>query len=173
LTPSGQQVLTTFSRQTLARIHWLGKKQIAAQTNAVFLMRIWNEPESAKLEGHTLDKLAQAPWRWQEREVDTNSSALLRPLFNDVLQNESYLEIRETPNQSGELVFAIRLDRERAAHWETNLAAVLESLTGLRREPTAAGWSLKKHDAPNRIEWSGRGRANGRWWVWARKPTLY
>jgi hypothetical protein len=140
--------------QTIARLHWLGKKQIAAATNSAGFMKIWNEPESAKLEAQTLDKLSTAPWRLFPHVATTNSAAapLLRSLLDDCIQQESYLEVRQATNQPGELAFAIRLDAGRAALWKTNLAAVLESLTGLHPEPAPGGWSLKKHELPNLIE---------------------
>src|SRR5439155_4015541 len=46
----------------VASIHWLGKKRIAAETNAAGFMKIWNLPESAKLVTQTTDKLSTAPW---------------------------------------------------------------------------------------------------------------
>src|SRR5258708_4284831 len=48
------------SAETVARVHWLGKKRMAAQTNAAYLIALWNLPESAKLETQTLDRLALA-----------------------------------------------------------------------------------------------------------------
>src|SRR5436309_1057864 len=42
----------------VARIHWLGKKRIAAGPYATGFMKIWNPPESAKVEAQTLDKLS-------------------------------------------------------------------------------------------------------------------
>jgi hypothetical protein len=178
--------------QTVARIHWLGMKQIAAQTNAAAFMKIWNEPESARLEAQTLDKLSTAPWRLlphvaqagQKEEVgsqkseaggqkeegaaqpghatagrvvDTNAAHLFRALLDDCVQQESYLEIRRATNQPAELAFAIHLPADRAALWETNLAAVIESLTGLKTERSEVGgerlgWLLKKDKLPNLIE---------------------
>jgi hypothetical protein len=66
-------------------------------------------------------------------------------LLDDLVAAESCLEIRQPANQPGELVLAIHLDDQRAVLWQTNLAAVLESLTGIR--PVSApdhqyGWSL-------------------------------
>lgn len=143
--------------ETVARVHWLGKKQLAAETNAASFMDIWKLSESVRLERQTLDKLSLAPWRLLQGDAATNGApaALLRPLLDDAVQEESYLEIRGATNQPGELAFAIRLGPERGGLWETNLAAVLESLTGI--QPMAAtgdrrGWSLKKHDAPNLVE---------------------
>src|SRR6516165_9585401 len=46
--------------ETVARVHWLGKKQLEGETNAAFFMSIWDLPESTKLEAQTLDKLALA-----------------------------------------------------------------------------------------------------------------
>ena len=147
--------------ETVASVHWLGKNRIATDTNATALMGVWNLPESARLENRILDKLSAAPWVLLHRPADTNAAVLLRLLLDDLVQQESYLEIRQPGREPGQLLFAIRLDDARAARWETNLAAALESLTGIR--PTASGgtnhgWSLKKHHVPNLIEWT---RADG------------
>src|SRR6266699_1477868 len=42
----------------IARVHWLGMKRLATETNAAHFMSIWNLPETAKLQNQTLDKLA-------------------------------------------------------------------------------------------------------------------
>jgi hypothetical protein len=141
--------------ETIARIHWLGRKQIATDTNGIALKGVWAMPETVKLEAQTLDKLSLASWSLSHRTIDTNTGALLRPLLEDVVQQEFYLEIRQVTNEPGQLVLAVRLDDARAGLWETNLAAVLESLTGIR--PVAAtgnrrGWSLWKHHVPNLLE---------------------
>jgi hypothetical protein len=141
--------------QTVARIHWVGMKQLADETNAAHPMAIWNLPESGKLERQTLDKLSLAPWPLLHRNLDTNAAALLRPLLDDLVAEESCLEVRQTTNQPGQLVLAIRLNDQRAALWQTNLARVLESLTGIRPDPAPAGrygWSLKKHHDPDLLE---------------------
>ena len=139
----------------VARVHWSGMKQLSGGTNAASLMTIWNLPESRRLERQTLDKLSLAPWPLLHRNLDTNAAALLRPLLDDLVADESYLEIRQATNQPEELVLAIRLDDQRAALWQTNLAAVLESLTGIPPVPASGhhyGWSLKKHHDPNFLE---------------------
>ena len=74
----------------------------------------------------------------------TNAPAsLLRPLLDDLLQEECYLEVCQPTNQPGQLAFAIKLDDARAALWQTNLAAVLASLTGANPTPTTNGWSAE------------------------------
>ncbi|MCW5551147.1 MAG: hypothetical protein KIS67_03165 [Verrucomicrobiae bacterium] len=143
--------------ETVARIHWLGKQRLARETNAAYFMGIWNLPESSRLEGQTLDKLAVAPWRfWKGEAAVTNAPrALLRPLLEDLVREESYFEVSHARSQPGEFALAIRLTNESAGLWQTNLATALESLTGLRVSPPSAGrvgWLLKKHDPPNLIE---------------------
>ncbi|MBI3848827.1 MAG: hypothetical protein HY298_00845 [Verrucomicrobia bacterium] len=148
---------------SVSHLHWLGKKWIAARTNDAPFMAIWNLPESVKLEAQTLDKLSTAPWRLLRGETNAanTASARLRPLLDDLVQEESYTEVRQPTDQPAQIVFAIRLDDNRAALWETNLAAVMESLTTLRTVPATnglRGWSLKKHDAPKLIELTRAGQ---------------
>jgi hypothetical protein len=145
-------VLNPAPVETVAAVHWLGKERLAADTNASFLMKIWSLPESKRLEAQTLDRLAlgllatngAAVVGNQLSAADsksaatnpppplTGSPALLRPLLDDLLQQESFLEVREATNFPGDLTFAIRLTEPRARLWETNLAAVVEGLTASR-----------------------------------------
>jgi hypothetical protein len=162
----------------VARLHWVGKKKLAADTNSAYLMTIWNMPESAKLEEQTLNKLAIAPWlsTFSNRPpVITNydvvvaghpAASLLRPLLDDLLQEEWHLEVRSaesgvqsgeppkgsvpipgsgtaepaqgTPASAGqaELTLAIRLDPNREALWRTNLSKVFDSFPSNSALPT-------------------------------------
>jgi hypothetical protein len=157
--------------ETVARVHWLGKRRLAAETSGTNFMDIWNLPASARLEAQTLDKLSFASWRFAHGDaavtnvvsaitntaatVTNAASAQLRPLLDDLVSEESYLEVCQLTNQAGELAFAIRLSDERARLWETNLAAVLESLTTIRPMTATGdrhGWLLKQSHWPNLIE---------------------
>lgn len=113
------------------KFHWLGKTRLAAEANATNFLAIWNLPESAKLEAQTLDKLATAPWRLGATNVALSNAptALLRPLLDDLVQQEVYVEVSGATNRAAELVLAIRLPADRAAFWETNLSQVWQSLT--------------------------------------------
>jgi hypothetical protein len=149
------------SPDTITRLHWLGLHHMAYEAGAFTTMRLWDMPETAAVEKQTLDKLSSAPWRWLlgENQVTNLHSLLLRPLLDDVVQDECYLELRHPPNQPEELVFAIRLDDPRVGLWETNLANVFQSLTGTW--PIAAGhhsWTLRRDQNPNLIEMSREGQ---------------
>jgi hypothetical protein len=178
--------------EMVARVHWVGRQTLAAETNAAFVMGIWNLPESKVLETQTLDRLAagllgQGPGAsnrlaatvdrssvisnqlsvagsqppatnhsspathslsptTNSPSVLTGSAALLRPLLDDLLQRESFLNVRQATNLPGELTLAIKLSEERAQLWHTNLAALLESLTASRIAPVpgrSGGWQLQ------------------------------
>ena len=113
------------------RLHWLGKKRLSAESNATNFISIWNLPESVRLENQTLDKLSTAPWRLLATSVTLSNAptALLRPLLNDVVQEETYLEVLSGTNQPYEAVLAIKLPPDRAALWQANLPPILKSLS--------------------------------------------
>ena len=117
------------SAESSSRLHWLGRQQLAAETNAARFMDIWKLPESARLEAQLLNTLASA----------TNAvAARLRPLLDDLVQAESYAEVRHATNQPGQLAFAIRISEARARWWETNLPSALDGFEVKR----AGGWTL-------------------------------
>ena len=112
------------------RLHWLGKKRLSAESNATNFISIWNMPESLRLESQTLDKLSTAPWRLLTTisTLSNAPSALLRPLLNDLIQEESYVEVSASTNVPAEIVLAIKLPADRVALWQTNLPLILNSL---------------------------------------------
>ena len=170
---------------TMLRLHWLGMKQVAADTNSAGFMQFWKLPETAKLQAQTLDKLALALERleaggWKENgksePLDTAnagvrakdatnsaekkissvksvaesavSSSLLRPLLDDLIQEESYVESMEATNRPGDFVLAIRLPDDRTAFWQTNLAAALKPVAHTSPSPSPDGrsWRLQITD---------------------------
>ncbi|MCX6922740.1 MAG: hypothetical protein NT154_05930, partial [Verrucomicrobia bacterium] len=160
---------------TLARMHWLGKKQIAAQKTSGYFMSIWNLPEAARLETQTLDKLALAlaggqsgggsnqlsatgnPSSFTNQLSLTNSllATQLRPLLNDLVRDESYMELQQVTNQPGELALAVQLDAQRAELWTSNLTAVLEGITNVQSLPAPASrqaWRFSSVTRSNRLD---------------------
>jgi hypothetical protein len=159
--PPSQNYTNSASGELIARIHWRGKKRIAADPNAAAFITIWNLPETQRLETQTLDKLALAPWDLPRSgtnlaaTIATNTgSGLLRPLLDDLLQEESYLEIRQPTNQLAQAVLAIQVDEQRAALWETNLAALIQSVSGKTPTtvPGARGWNSVIENQKSKIE---------------------
>jgi len=148
--------------ESCVRIHWIGTKRIFADTNSAELRSIWAMPESLKLQEQTFGKLCAAPWRFLRGQTNPASTNLLRPLLEDLVKEEFYIAIDQpagTTNFPGEIVLAVHLDDQRARSWETNIAAALESLTGIPITNSSRDhWVLKKHHAPNLIEFARVGQ---------------
>jgi hypothetical protein len=149
---------SALSPDTTVRVHWLGKRGMELRMGSYYLMRIWQLQATDNLQARTLSQLASAPSRFlaippQRAEL---ANGLLNCSLKDVVQNECYLEVRQPANQpTAELAFAIHLDSERAASWETNLANSVGLLTGQWPTPSTNGlhgWSLHRAEPPNRLQ---------------------
>lgn len=134
--------------ETLVRVHWLGKSALSSNTNAAYLLSIWNLREAVKFEQHLVDKLASIPLQLDTLQTNltaTNRAVLLwRPLFQDLVYNETFVDFRQTKAGGIEGGIALRLSPERAASWQTNLAAAFRSTAGAAEVPgKSAAWTLK------------------------------
>jgi len=147
--------------QTVARLHWLGKKRLEGETNATFFMSIWDLPESTKLEAQTLDKLAVAFAGFMSGVTNpasgANSSvaALVRPLLEDLLREESCFEVRGETNQPGEIALAVRLNEDRANVWKTNFPRLFERFASSSPPLSSAGshpWQLEFENQKSKIK---------------------
>ena len=115
----------------LASVHWLGLKAVGADTNAAQFMGIWHLPQTTALVAQTLDKISRLP-----AHGVTNAPALLRPLLDDLLTSEFYLEI--------------------AAPAGSSLSAGGLELLGKQRKEFAGG------EGPQRTERAGASESLGR-----------
>lgn len=112
--------------KTLARLHWLGKQRISADTNAAYFLSLWNLPETIRLQNQTLDKLAAKFGAGNAAGTATNAqlqvtNSLLRPLLDDLVEAESVVEIRQAPGEQLEAALAVKLAEDRAQLWRSNL----------------------------------------------------
>ncbi len=149
---------TVLSADTIASVHFLGKKRLGITAGAYYFARIWQQPQSAQLERQTLIKIASVPGEWLPGggNLSQDGCSRLWWTLNDILQEESYLEIHQSANGSAETVFAIRLNPAQADQWLTNLPVVLEPLAGNRVVLNSAqkSWSLKTTGALNLIQFT-------------------
>jgi hypothetical protein len=146
--------------ENLARIHWLGLSKISTDTNSARFMPVWQLPETAALVSQIFDKLS----RWPDGSPTNPASALLRPLFEDLVTSEFYLEIDaptnlQTSTFKPQFFLAVRLHDDRARAWQTNLAGTLEFRTGVHPVATddGHGWLFQKAEAPGSITFSRDG----------------
>jgi hypothetical protein len=138
-------------------LRWLGMKRLSAEPSAAGFLRNWRLPETEKLKAQTLDKLALAPWHvpgTNHVAIVTNYAALvqqnraaslLRPLLEDLVQEECYWEIHGTQPTSAQLALAVHLDSKRAGSWQTNLAGVFASVPHSKSAPntTNIAWQIQ------------------------------
>jgi hypothetical protein len=145
----------------IARIHFAGTDQISADANHLAFTNLFSSPEALALESQTLDKLSHVPGAAFKSKLAPgvgDAAAQLRPLLDDLLESEWVLEMRDATNGSPEYALAIRLNDGRAQLWSKNLAAVLQSWTGMGVTQGESGnWGLKKHQPPNLFQFSRSG----------------
>src|SRR5439155_23565868 len=102
------------------RYHFAGAGQFAASTEGTQFKKSWAMRETEQFLDALVRRLAQAS---QDRlakvlpGLETNSSVLFRPLFDDLLQAESFAELRATDKGDRELDLAIQLSDDRAQVW--------------------------------------------------------
>ena len=158
------------SPDAVARVHWLGKRRLDLAASAYFFSRVWGLPESARLQAQTFDRLATAPWRlvYGDAVASQIPATVLRPLLDDLVSEESYLEVRVPTNSppltdNYQLAFAIHLPPPHAGIWETNFAIAAELLAGRLAVASSGdrGWVIQRTNAPNFI----RLRRVGEWTV--------
>lgn len=152
---------TVLSPDTVASIHWQGKRRLDLDAGAYFFCRVWSLPETVRLQSQTFDKLATGSWRLLLGDAMGAQvpAAVLRPLFDDLAQEEAYLEIRAatnspaTSNQQLAFILAVHVSARRAGIWETNLAIAAQILTGQSAvgDVSVHGWHLQRTNAPARI----------------------
>ncbi len=155
---AGQLASAAPADEVLARVHWLGLKQISADTNSAHFMSVWRLPQTAALAAQTLDKFS----RWPGGGATNAAGTLLRPLLADLVSSESCWELRAPTNlpvstSNLQVFLAVRLPPDRARLWQTSLANALSVLTGVHPVPAPNGWVLRQSRAPGQIEFSRAG----------------
>ena len=81
----------------------------------------------------------------RKSQIVNPQALLLRPLLDDLVGEECYLEIQQVTNQPAELVLAVRLDDSQADLWTSNVSAVVASMTNVQSLPAPA----------SRLAWRG------------------
>lgn len=122
--------------EILARIHFIGTDRLLADTNAATMKRIGSLKESAALKKDLLDKLATAPGRAMglAANVTADLAAGIRPLLEDLIAAESYLEMRDREGGDPEWAAAVKLSEDRIKVWD---AALKGFIAGLGMAPAA------------------------------------
>jgi hypothetical protein len=137
----------------LLRAHFLGLDRIFADAGAAKQKQIWSLPATADMRNQAFNQLARLPFQVLSNQLPkgmTNQAGLLRPLFEDLLPGESFLEWQGSAGKPTEFVLAVQMPDERARLWSTNLWRTLEgwklgTLTAAKTE-AGEGWVYKHRD---------------------------
>jgi len=142
-----------------ARWHFVGTASLANNTNAVRLRELWSLPETRRLAEQTLQKLAHAPRTFYGERIaaaeDERGAALLRPMLDDLLAQESCLQVRGPADKTAEWTLLVQLPADRRKVWRAGLAELMQ-LWKLGAPSTNAvegfaAWEVNRTEAPSRV----------------------
>ncbi len=145
----------------VARYQFVGTGRLAGEANARKLQEIARLRESQALVEQTLQRLARSPrtlFRGSiAAEQTERGAALLRPLLDDLVREESAFELRGPDAAHLEWTLSVALKPERLALWRTNLTELLRlwkvgevtrgTIDGL------SGAEVKRAAAPTQVRW--------------------
>ncbi|MBI4323772.1 MAG: hypothetical protein HY674_00750, partial [Chloroflexi bacterium] len=132
--------------EVLARLHFAGAEQLNANTNLATLKGVWSLPATVELRGKALQKLSVFAGELLTNRIglanSSRAAVLIHPLLEDLLQAETHLEIRRSPNEAVEWTLALQLPQERAHLWLDNLWNLMAlSQAGAPAQTTLDGFS--------------------------------
>ncbi len=137
--------------QLVLRARFIGSEQLLKDADAAQLKEIWNLKSSVDLRNEALDQFSRLPFLWLYPSLPKNSTdqaALFRPLLNDALVHESFIEWRTTPVFS----LAARLPEARAKAWDTSLRQAITNwklgTPSTFDRDGRSGWELSRLGAP-------------------------
>lgn len=146
---------TVLSPDTLASVHWVGKRRLDLEADAYYVSRVWSLPETVRLQSQTFDRFSVGVWRLLlgDQAGTRIPAAVLRPLLDELTERESYLEIRAATGAPPAFVLATQVSARYAGVWETNLAIAAELLTGAAATADSAnhGWTIQCTNLPDQI----------------------
>ena len=152
------------SQGPLFRYHFAGRAHLPTGTNATRFREIDALTATADLRGAIAQKLAAAALPFWIKDLPagaTDQSALLRPLFDDFLAAEAFMEVRGAAG-STDTALAIELGEDRAQLWSNNLKQLMAAWKlGAPRDVTTEGfkgWEVKRAQAPNTFQFFRAGK---------------
>jgi hypothetical protein len=139
---------------TIARIHFAGSTAISADPEFKPFYNVFCSTNAQALQAQTLDKLAGYPRVWLGNRVSAQLGSdvpVIRPLLDDFVHSEWYLQVHDSDGIAPEFALAIHLNDDRAKLWQNDLRLLLTDWTALPIKNLSGGWSLQKHEPPDSI----------------------
>lgn len=139
--------------------------QLLASPQTAKLKEIWSLRETAELMKQALDQFSRVPFLTVSNSAGrgaSDQSALFRPLLDDVVAAESYVDWRGPVGSPTEFLLCVRLSDVRAKLWSKNLQDALSAwklgtIAG-GKSPAAEAWSFKLRDSSASLSFSREGQ---------------
>jgi hypothetical protein len=147
--------------EVLARYHFVGRSAVAKDEHGTQFKKVTILPESAALLEQTLERLAKSPAILFSNVLSADrleqASTLIRPLLDDLVEQESFLEIHPPRDDSPEWLLGVALPAGRAALWHTHLERIVdlwELGPGGSPGDTPAASGPRHGGLPEHLRWS-------------------
>ncbi|HWN94172.1 MAG TPA: hypothetical protein VNT99_04000 [Methylomirabilota bacterium] len=134
----------------ILRAHFIGSDRLLKDNSAPSLNEVWKLKSSVELRNHALDRFATLPFLWLSNALPkdaANQAALFRPLLDDALARESFVEWHTSA-----FSLAAKLPDNRARDWDTNLRRAMTNWKLGTPSPSnragTSGWELTKAGVP-------------------------
>src|SRR6185312_2086013 len=173
---SGTKAGQPAEADVLVRWHFVGSSFLAGNTNAAKLKELWDLPATGRFAQQTLQKLAHSPRSFFgdriAKEEDERGAALLRPMLDDLIHHESFLQVSGPADKTAEWTLLVQLPRERIKAWRDSLAELMQvwklGAPATNAIEGFAAWEVKRTAAPALIrcveagQWLALGIGQGR-----------
>lgn len=147
------------------RCHFVGLNRLLADPDAAKLKQVWSLPATADVRKQVLDRMARLPHQALSGQLPkgaSNQMALFRPLLEDLLPSESFLELRGTGSRPSEFVLAVQLSDDRARVWRTHLEQALNAWKlgeiAPAKPQAGEGWIFKPRNSNNAFAYTRAGQ---------------
>jgi hypothetical protein len=148
------------------RYHFVGTKLAAADQQGTQVKRVASLEQTTTLARHLVARLASSPGVLSNGALTTEQveqgAAVLRPMIEDLVAYESFLELRGPAPERLQWLLGIALPSERAAAWNAGLKRLTELWDGgeliavAGPEPSIAG-EIRHRGSPGSIRWAEAG----------------
>jgi hypothetical protein len=125
--------------------HFVGAAQLAGNPNAAAAKKAFALPSTIRFEDLVLNRLAaDVAESLPHFRKNPQNVALLRPLLDDLLRDESMISMGGSPGKPLNYVLAIHLNSQRSQLWQKNLLPQVMGPVEKLNVDSFSGWQWKK-----------------------------